>query len=126
MEKTKIQTDRAPAAIGPYSQAIESGKIIFTAGQIPLTPDGGDLTKAPVEEQTKQVLENLKGILESAGSSLGHVLKTTVFMTDLNDFSSMNKMYSQYFSEPFPARSTVQVAALPKGAKIEIEAVANK
>lgn len=124
MEKKKIESKNAPVAIGPYSQAILAGNMIFTAGQIPLAADGSDLTSAPIEEQTKQVLENLKGILESAGSSLQKVIKTTVFMKDLNEFSAMNKVYAKYFNETPPARSTVQVSGLPKNAKIEIETVA--
>ena len=124
MEKNVIHTDRAPAAIGPYSQAIDLGKFIFTSGQIPVAPDGS--VSEDVEEQTRQALENLKAVLEAAGSGMNNIVKTTVFITDMEKFGVINGVYQQYFTQPYPARSCVQVAQLPKGVAIEIEAVAVK
>ncbi|MDP1713851.1 MAG: RidA family protein [Anaerolineales bacterium] len=124
MKKKVIQTDKAPRAIGPYSQAIRTESMIYTAGQIGLEPDTGELVAGGVEEQTRQVLNNLRSVLEAAGSSLEHVVKTTVFLKDMNDFPKMNSIYAGYFGENPPARSTVAVAALPKGGLVEIEAVA--
>ncbi len=119
-----IKTDRAPAAIGPYSQGIAAGgTLVFTAGQIPL--DGsGNLVAGGIAEQTRQVLDNIRAVLEAASSSLGEVVKTTVFLQNLDDFAAMNEVYARYFPDAAPARSTVQVARLPKGALLEIEAVA--
>jgi 2-iminobutanoate/2-iminopropanoate deaminase len=125
--KTAIHTDSAPAAIGPYSQAIRVGDMLFTSGQIPTDPKTGNFVAGGIEEQTTQVLENLKAILAQAGIDLTHVVKTTVFLKDMNDFASMNAVYAAYFAPAGvvpPARSTVQVAALPKGALVEIEAIA--
>jgi len=122
-EKRVIMTNRAPEAIGPYSQAVAAGDFIFTAGQIPLRPDGTPVTGA-IEQQTRQVLENLKAILEVGGSSLERVVKVTVYMTDLGQFAAMNQVYGEYFKVSPPARSAVGVASLPRGAAIEIEAVA--
>ena len=119
-----VQTDAAPKAIGPYSQAIRVGDFVYTAGQIALVPETGQLAEGGVEAQTRQVLQNLKNVLEAAGSGLGHVVKTTVFMHDLGEFAAMNAVYGQFFTTNLPARSTVQVAALPRGAKVEIECVA--
>ena len=125
--KEIISTTAAPAAIGPYSQAVSLGNLIFTSGQVPLDPATGNLIDGSIEDQTNQVFSNLKGILEAAGSSLDKVLKTTVFLTDMNDFVAMNAIYAKYFTEgSCPARSTVQVSKLPKGANIEIEVIAEK
>jgi 2-iminobutanoate/2-iminopropanoate deaminase len=121
-----VKTSEAPSAIGPYSQAIKTsaGKMIFTAGQIALDPATGRLVEGDVTAQTRQVLENIKAIIEAAGAKLEHVVKTTVFMVDLADFAAMNEVYGKYFSSNPPARSTVEVRALPRAAKVEIEAVA--
>jgi 2-iminobutanoate/2-iminopropanoate deaminase len=122
--KQVVQTEKAPKAIGPYSQAIRIESLVFTAGQVGLNPATTDLVEGGVEEQTRQALTNLRNVLEAAGSSLNHVVKTTVFLKDMNDFSKMNAIYAEFFSEAFPARSTIAVAALPKGGLVEIEAVA--
>ncbi|NJN94321.1 MAG: RidA family protein [Anaerolineales bacterium] len=119
-----ITTPHAPAAIGPYSQAVQIGDLIYTAGQIPLVPETGKLIEGGIEAQTQQVLQNLAQILEAAGSSLAQVVKATIFVTDLGDFAALNKVYGSFFASDPPARSTVQVAALPLGAKVEIEVVA--
>ena len=119
-----ISTSSAPAAIGPYSQGIVSGGLLFTAGQIPLDPKEMAITGTTIEEQTLQVLRNLDAVLAAAETSWDRVVKTTVFLTDLADFSTMNRIYEQHLDGAKPARSTVQVAALPRGAKIEIELVA--
>jgi 2-iminobutanoate/2-iminopropanoate deaminase len=121
-----IKTEKAPKAIGPYSQGIklEELSLVFTSGQIPLDPKTGQMVSGSIEIETKQVLENLKGVLEGAGSDLTRVIKTTVYLKDIKDFPLMNEVYSQYFKENPPARTTISVADLPKGAKIEIEAVA--
>ena len=124
MEKTRIHTEKAPAAIGPYSQAIDLGEMIFTSGQIPVAPDGS--VSEDISEQTRQALLNLKAVVEAGGSSFETVVKTTVFITDMAQFSAINAVYAEFFTEPYPARSCVQVAALPKGVSIEIEAVALK
>ncbi len=122
--KEIISTSKAPSAIGPYSQAVKVGNLIFISGQIPIDPSSGNMVNGDIKEQTKRVLENIKGILESVGASLANVVKTTVFMIDLSEFSLMNEVYKDYFPEKPPARSTIQVSALPRGAKIEIEAIA--
>ena len=120
-----INTTTAPAAIGPYGQANSAGGFIFTSGQIPLDPETGSLVTGPIETQTERVLENLKAVLEAAGTDLAHVVKTTVFLADINDFAKMNEVFAHYFTgENLPSRSAVQVAALPKNALIEIEAIA--
>lgn len=124
MEKKQIHTDKAPAAIGPYSQAIDVGELVYTSGQIPVAPNG--TVSADVAEQTRQCLENLKAVLEAAGSSMDRVVKTTVFITDMDQFGVINEVYSGFFAQPYPARSCVQVAKLPKGVSVEIEAVALK
>lgn len=121
-----IQTTKAPAAIGPYSQAIEANGMVFASGQIPIDPATGNFAEGGIKEQTEQVLKNAAAVLEAAGTDLGHVVKTTVFLNSINDFNAMNEIYSQYFSEPFPARSAVAVKDLPKGALVEIEVVAVK
>ena len=120
-----VQTEKAPKAIGPYVQANIAGGFVFTSGQIPLDPETGILTGKDITEQTTRVLENLKAVLEAAGSDLSRVVKTTVFLADMNDFLEMNEVYPLYFSgDMLPSRSCVQVAALPKGALVEIEAIA--
>ncbi len=124
MEKHIIATDKAPQAIGPYSQAVRIGQLVYTAGQIGLDPATGALVPGGVEAETRQALTNLKHVLEAAGASLATVVKTTVFLRDINDFAKMNAVYAEFFTEGFPARSAVQAAALPKGAAVEIEAVA--
>ena len=124
MDKSRIHTDNAPSAIGPYSQAIDLGEMIFTSGQIPVAPDGS--VSEDISEQTRQALLNLKAVIEAGGSSFDKVIKTTVFITDMAQFGAINAVYSEFFSEPYPARSCVQVAALPKGVSIEIEAIALK
>lgn len=124
MNRLPIHSDRAPAAVGPYSQAIRAGNLLFCAGQIPLDPGTGERVEGDVRVQTRQVLDNLQAVLEAAGASLSQVVKTTVFLVDLADFAAMNEIYAGRFRTPFPARSTIQVAALPKGARVEIEAIA--
>ncbi|VGO23318.1 RidA family protein [Pontiella sulfatireligans] len=120
-----INTENAPAPIGPYNQAVKSGHLLYTSGQIPIDPATGLLVSGGIREQAIQVLENLKVVLEEAGSTLEDVIKTTVFLADMTDFPELNTIYAEYFSEAnAPARSTVQVAALPKGALVEIELVA--
>jgi len=123
--KEAVTTTEAPAAIGPYSQATVSGNMVYTSGQIPLLPDGS-LLEGDVAAQARQVLDNLKAVLTAAGSGLDRVLKTTVFLKDMDDFAAMNAVYAEYFSEPYPARSTVQVAKLPRDVRVEIEAVAER
>ncbi len=124
MQKKVIQTDKAPKAIGPYSQAIRTDSMIYTAGQIGLDPATMELVAGGIEEQTHQVIANLRNVLEAAGSSLEHVVKTTVFLQDMKDFPKMNAVYAEYFGGNPPSRSTVAVAGLPKGGIVEIEAVA--
>ena len=122
--KQVIHTDSAPAAIGPYSQAIQIGDLLFVSGQVPIDPSTGAIVEGDVKAQAQQSLNNLKAILNAAGTNMGAVVKTTVFLADMNDFSAMNEVYAQFFQEPFPARSAVQAARLPKDAKVEIEAIA--
>jgi 2-iminobutanoate/2-iminopropanoate deaminase len=122
--KKAIQTEQAPAAIGPYSQAITSEKLLFISGQLPVHPSSGSIEATDADQQAEQVLLNLKAVLSAAGLSFDHVVKTTIFLTDLTDFQAVNEVYKQHASTPFPARSTIQVAALPMGAKVEIEAIA--
>jgi 2-iminobutanoate/2-iminopropanoate deaminase len=124
LNHTVIHSDSAPKAIGPYSQAIRVGDLIFAAGQTPIDPATGNLVEGDIETQTRRVLLNIKVVLEAAGSGLDKVVKTTVFMTNLGDFARMNAVYGEYFPANPPARSTVQVAALPKAAQVEIECVA--
>ena len=121
-----IQTEKAPAAIGPYSQAVQVGNIIYFSGQIPLDPKTMQIVDGGIAEQTKQVLQNIASMLEAARISKERVLKTTIFLTDMNDFSTFNTMYEDFFGKHKPARSTVQVAALPKGALIEIEMIGHR
>ena len=124
MRKKVIQTEKAPKAIGPYSQAIRTDTMVYTAGQIGIDPASGELIAVSVEEQTRQALTNVRNVLEAAGSSMENVVKTTVFLKDMNDFSKMNAIYAEFFGENPPARSTIAVAGLPKGGLVEIEAVA--
>ena len=120
-----IQTDKAPAAIGPYSQAIDSGAgLLFVSGQLPIDPATGAFPEGGVKEQTRQSLTNARAILEQAGLGLENVVKTTVFLADMGDFAAMNEVYAQFFSAPYPARSAVAVKTLPKGALVEIECIA--
>jgi 2-iminobutanoate/2-iminopropanoate deaminase len=119
-----VKTDKAPQARGPFSQAIVAGDFVFVAGQLGVDPKTGEFVGSGLEEQAEQVLRNLSAVLEAAGSDLGHVVKTTVFLADMNDFNAMNEVYRRYFKEDPPARSTVQVARLPRNARIEIEAIA--
>ncbi|MBU4501443.1 MAG: RidA family protein [Nanoarchaeota archaeon] len=120
-----VNTSKAPEAIGPYSQAVIAGDLVFTSGQIAINPKTKKILEGNIEEQTKQVLENLKNVLEAAGSSLDNAIKVTVFLADMNDFGKMNEVYAKYFKKK-PARSTVQVARLPKDVKIEMDVVALK
>lgn len=119
-----LHTDKAPAAIGPYSQAIEVNGMVFASGQIPLDPATGNVVESGIKEQTHQALTNAKAIMEAAGLSLANVVKTTVFMADMADFAAMNEVYSTFFTEPYPARSAVAVKALPKGVLVEVECIA--
>ena len=120
----KIQTEHAPAAIGPYSQAVQAGGSIYVSGQLPINPATGEFAGADIRAQARQSLENIKAILAAAGADMAHVVKTTVLLQDMADFSAMNEVYAEYFSEPYPARAAFQVAKLPKDALVEIEAVA--
>ena len=120
----EISTKKAPAAIGPYSQAIRVGNLVYTSGQIPIDPSTGAFVEGGIKEQTRQSLGNVKAIMEEAGLSMSNVVKTTVFMADMNDFADMNAAYAEFFTEPYPARSAVAVKTLPKGALVEIEVVA--
>lgn len=123
-EKQTIKSDRAPKALGPYSAANRYGDLVFTAGQLGLDPQTMELVEGGIEAETRQALTNIKHVLEAAGSSLDLVLKTTVFLRDINDFTRMNAVYAEFFTQNFPARSAIQVAALPKGAAVEIETIA--
>ena len=124
MIKETVATDKAPKAIGPYEQAIKAGDFIYTAGQIPIDPKTGNFVPGAIAEQTRQVLENLKAVLEATGSSLDRVVKATVFLKNMADFASMNEIYAEYLAQAKPARSTVAVAELPRGALVEIDFVA--
>ena len=124
MNRSVINTAQAPQALGPYSQAIATDSLVFLAGQLPLDPATGNLVEGDVGEMTRQILRNLSAVLEAAGSSLDKVVKTTVFLSDLNDFATMNTAYAEFFPNDPPARSTVQVARLPRDARVEIEAIA--
>lgn len=119
-----ISTDKAPAAIGPYSQAVRTGNLVFVSGQLPIDPATGAFAEGGIKELTRQSILNAKAILEQAGTDLAHVVKTTVFLADMGDFAAMNEVYSQFFTEPFPARSAVAVKTLPKGALVEMECIA--
>jgi 2-iminobutanoate/2-iminopropanoate deaminase len=122
--KKIVSTKDAPAAVGPYSQAIRSGSILFCAGQIPLDPQTGQIVSDDIDAQTKRVLENVSAVLRAENLNFSHVVKTTIFLTDMGDFQTVNEIYATYFRDNPPARSTVQVSALPKGAKVEIEVIA--
>lgn len=122
--KKVISTSKAPAAIGPYSQAIQVGNLVFASGQIPIDPATGSFVAGGVKEQARQSLTNVKAILEEAGLTLDNVVKTTVFLADMNDFADVNAVYAEFFAEPYPARSAVAVKTLPKGALVEIEVIA--
>lgn len=122
--RMRIQTEKAPAAIGPYSQAIKANGMVFVSGQIPIDPQTGQFVEGGVAEQTERVLLNLQAVLESAGSSLAQVVKTTVFLADMNDFAAMNEVYGRFFTSEPPARATVAAAGLPRDARVEIEVVA--
>lgn len=125
MSMRTISTDKAPKAIGPYSQGIATSGFLFLSGQVPLDPSTGQLVQGTVQEEVARVLDNLKGVLEAAGSGLQRVVRTTVYLTSLEDFAAMNEVYARYFGEHRPARSTVQVSALPRGARVEIDAIAS-
>lgn len=122
--KEIIATENAPGAIGPYSQAVKTGNLVFCSGQIPIDPKTGEFISDDVAEQTEQVLKNLGAVLAAAGTNLNNVVKTTVFLADMSDFTAMNEIYSKFFSENKPARATVQAARLPKDARVEIECIA--
>lgn len=123
MSKKMVKTDKAPTAIGPYSQGIVTGNLLFTSGQLPIDPETGKLVDGSIEEKAHMVFKNLAAIAEAAGTTLETAVKTTVFLADINNFKTVNGVYAQYFKEPFPARSAFQVAALPLGADIEVEAI---
>ena len=125
MKKKQIQTTQAPSAIGPYSQAIRIGEFLYTSGQIALNPENMEMMNGAIEEETEWVLKNLEAILKADGMSLAHVIKTTVYLTDLGEFARVNQVYENFFGETKPARACVQVVALPKGAKVEIDAIAH-
>jgi 2-iminobutanoate/2-iminopropanoate deaminase len=123
--KDIVNSDRGPKPIGPYSQGVKINGLLYLSGQIPLDPKTNEMISGDIKAQTERVLENIKGILEAAGSNLHHVVKTTVFLKDMNEFSGMNEIYAKYFTAAHPARSTVQVARLPKDASVEIEVIAS-
>jgi len=125
-DKQAVVAEKAPAALGPYSAAISVGELVFCSGQTPIDPATGELVEGCVGCQTKQVLTNVSAVLEAAGLTLADVVKTTVFLTDMADFAKMNNAYAEFFAEPFPARSTVAVAGLPKAASVEIEVIATR
>lgn len=126
MNRTIVVTDAAPSAVGPYSQAVWAGDLLFCAGQIPLDPATGNMVAGGITEQTTRVLDNIDGLLRSQGLTLSHVVKATVFLSDMNNFAAMNAVYARYFAKDCPARSTIQVARLPKDALVEIEVVAGR
>ncbi len=123
MSKKTVKTDRAPAAIGPYSQAVVSGGFLFTSGQLPIDPATGKIPEGTIEEKAHMVFKNLEAIAKEAGTNLDNAVKTTVYLADIGNFQAVNTVYAQYFKEPYPARSAFQVAALPLGAEIEVEAI---
>jgi 2-iminobutanoate/2-iminopropanoate deaminase len=126
MTRRRIATNAAPAAIGPYSQGIAAGEFVFCAGQVGLDPTSGDLVEGGIEREAERALDNLRAVLEAAAMTMADVVKTTVFLADFGDFAALNGVYARYFPDPPPARSTFQVAALPKGARVEIEAIAHR
>ena len=123
MSKEIISTKNAPQAIGPYSQAVKTGNLMFISGQIPLNPETGDLVSGSIEDEANQVLKNIKSICEAAGNSLEDIVKITIFLTDLDNFATVNEVMKEHFSEPYPARATVEVSGLPLGVNVEIEAI---
>jgi reactive intermediate/imine deaminase len=123
MQKTVIKTDRAPAAIGTYSQAVRAGNTVYLSGQIPLDPDSGELVTGDIAVQIRQVFDNLTAVAEAAGGSLDDAVKLTVYLTDLGHFSAVNEIMAEYFSEPYPARAAVGIASLPRNAEVEVEAI---
>jgi 2-iminobutanoate/2-iminopropanoate deaminase len=123
--KHSFSSDNAPKAIGPYSQAVRVGDLLFLSGQVPLDPATGQMIEGDISAQTQRVMDNLGAVLKSAGLSFAHVARTTIFLADMNDFAKVNEVYGSYFTEPFPARATVQVARLPKDARVEIDAIAS-
>ena len=123
MPKTTVKTDRAPAAIGPYSQGVVSGNLLFTSGQLPIDPATGKIPQGSIEDKAHLVFKNLEAIAKEAGTTLDNAVKTTVFLADIANFQAVNSVYAQYFKEPYPARSAFQVAALPLGADVEVEAI---
>ena len=125
MTKKIVSTTKAPAAIGPYSQAVITGELLFTSGALPIDPETGDMPEGSIANRAHQVFRNLQAVAEEAGTSLNNAVKVTVFLADIADFQEVNGVYSEYFEEPFPARSAFQVAALPLGADIEVEAIIN-
>ena len=124
MSKTAIHTEQAPAAIGPYSQGIKAGNTVYVSGQIPIDPVTGEFAGEDIAAQTRQSLTNIREILKAGGADMSHVVKTTVLLKDIADFAAMNEVYAEFFTEPYPARAAFQAAALPKGALVEIEAIA--
>jgi 2-iminobutanoate/2-iminopropanoate deaminase len=124
MPKYAVASPKAPKAIGPYSAALRAGQLLFVSGQVPLDPDTGTMVEGDIAAQTRQVLQNIGALLEAGGLSLAHVVRTTVFLADMNDFAAMNDVYRTFFTEPYPARSTVQAARLPRDARIEIDVIA--
>ncbi|MCX6115999.1 MAG: RidA family protein [Proteobacteria bacterium] len=125
MKKQAIQTTNAPGAIGPYSQAIRVGNLLFISGQIPIDPKTGSVVDAGIVAETRQVLENLKAILEASGGTMDDIVKTTIYLKDIAKFSQVNEVYGSYFKQPFPARATIEISKLPKDVNVEIEAIAN-
>ena len=123
--KQAVSSPDAPKAIGPYSQAVRVGQLLFLSGQVPLDPATGEIVSGDIAAQTRRVFENLAAVLKAGGRSLSDVVRTTVFLADMNDFAEVNKVYGSYFSEPYPARATVQVARLPKDARVEIDVIAS-
>lgn len=123
-ERTVVLTDQAPSAIGPYSQGMIAGDLVFCSGQVPIDPQTGQIVSGSIEDETRRVLDNVRGVLEAAGTSLDRIVKTTIFLADMNDFAAVNAIYGSYFVQEPPARSTVQVARLPRDVRIEIEAIA--
>jgi 2-iminobutanoate/2-iminopropanoate deaminase len=123
--KQPFSSDHAPKAIGPYSQAVRAGQLLFVSGQIPLDPANGQMVGGDVAAQARRVLDNVRAILEAANRSLADVVRTTIFLADMNDFAAVNEVYGRYFTEPYPARATVQVARLPKDARVEIDVIAS-
>ena len=123
--KTAVSSADAPKAIGPYSQAIRAGQLLFLSGQVPIDPATGQLVSGDIAAQTRRVFDNLAAVLKAGGRSFGDVVRTTVFLADMNDFAAVNEVYGQYFEEPYPARATVQVARLPKDARVEIDLIAS-